>query len=107
VWAADSVAKALIQCSSLRVLVLKRMRIESNVIYRLAQGFSHSLEELNLSNNHLLTDGVKVFKQQLLNGEGKIKQTLAKHSLWRLKTLHLADNELTGFGFEHIEEICK
>lgn len=108
--------QAMAMCASLRILILRRMRITGAVFEALAKGFSAQLTHINLDFNTLEKAGITAFAKQLQYGQGgewvspskpenSSKGRLLHASLdWKLAYVSVRDNDISDFAYD---EICQ
>ena len=60
----------LFECRTLRSLILKYMRLDSDSIQDLSKGFSYDLDSINLDNNKIGDSGIEKLADQFYRGEG-------------------------------------
>ena len=104
--------QGLSQCSALKEIILRRMRISPKVLEELLKGFQAKLTHINLDYNNIEKDGVSIINKQLQYGQGgdwldpaypasNSKGLLLQSRVpWCWTHLSMRENEITDFAME-------
>lgn len=111
---ANSLARGLLGCKSLRHLIMRRMKLNNATLRLIGKGFSYKLLSLKLDHNKITDDCMKILADQIRKGEGDVENKITYDDsynnpgcqMWALRKLSLSKNELTDQSVKYVRSIA-